>query len=304
MSTVTGPPASQRKIDRCHRLQHFLDGVGDLRPLLQPEQLAARLNALDQLDAILGDQYSEASKTCSDPAILAHANALRSQLEAANETLYRAARSEIALHGTSPAMHRWLRKLAKDAGRPRPGLSFDLLDEVVSDILRFRGPEKAGPLQSSEMVPYQPTPVRHILHLIAACRFSSDDILVDLGSGLGHVPLLVSILTGIRTLGVELQQDYVASAQEAARNLNLRLVRFAAEDARTTDLSSGTVFYMFTPFTGSILADVLDRLRQQSKKRPIRICTLGPCTRTLQNCPWLAAGKQTHAERIAVFHSR
>jgi hypothetical protein len=42
------------------------------------------------------------------------------------------------------------------------------------------------------MVPYQPTPVRHILHLIAAAMVAEDDVFVDLGSGLGHVPLLVS----------------------------------------------------------------------------------------------------------------
>lgn len=43
---------------------------------------------------------------------------------------------------------------------------------------------------------------------------------------------LVSILTGIRTLGVEVQPDYAARAQEAARGLDLSRVRFAAADAR------------------------------------------------------------------------
>jgi len=149
---------------------------------------------------------------------------------------------------------------------------------------------------------YQPTPVRHILDLVAACNFSSDDVLVDLGSGLGHIPLLVSMLTGIRTLGIEVQPSYVASAEGTARDLNLS-VRFTAEDARMTNLSSGTVFYMFTPFGGSMLTDVLLQLHKQSKQRSIRIGSLGPCTSILQGQTWLRATEETETDRIAVFKS-
>jgi hypothetical protein len=109
--------------------------------------------------------------------------------------------------------------------------------------------------------------------------------------------------TGIRTLGVEVEPGFAASAQEAAQSLGVSRVRFVAEDARMTDLSSGTVFYMFSPFTGSILADVLCRLREQSKARKIRVCSLGPCTRILQGQTWLTATNRTDTERIAVFKS-
>lgn len=283
----------------------FLDRVRDGKHLLRPDQLAMRLNALDELDAIIGDPGQGVLKTCYDPELIARAEALRSQFEAANEVLFGAARAEITLQRNSPAMDRWLMELADggDAERPRPGLSFDLLDEIVSGVLQLRGPGEAGVLQSPEMTAYQPTPARHILELIATCKFSNDDVLVDLGSGLGHVPLLVSILTGIRTLGVEVQPDYAASAQEAARLFNLPRVRFVAEDARMADLSSGTVFYMFSPFKGSMLAEVLCRLREQSNERQIRICSLGPCTRILQGQMWLRAAKWPGTERIAVFTS-
>lgn len=306
MSTTLNDLSSQSNVSRFNRLERFLDGVGDTLNLQPTEQLVLRLNALDDLDAIIGNLDLGNLETCPDPRTIARAKALRSQLEAANETLYYTARSEIALHGNSFTMHRWLLELAYDRNseRPRPGLSFDLIDEIVSGILRFRDPREAGLPQSMEMAPYQPTPARHILDLIAACRFSRDDILVDLGSGLGHVPLLVSILTGIRTLGVEIQPNYVANAEESAEDLNLRRVRFVAGDARLTDLSIGTVFYLFSPFTGSILADVLHQLSKQSQTRQIRICALGPCTRILQGQTWLAADDQPDSERIAVFKSR
>jgi hypothetical protein len=305
VSTIISNLSSQCGIDRFHELRLFLHRVRDGRHLLRPEQLAMRLNALDELDAIIGDLAPGVLRSSSDFKLIASAKALGSRLEAANEMLYGAARAEIVLQGNSPAMDHWLVEMANDgdAEEPRPGLSFDLLDEIVGGVLQIRGPGEADLLQSSEMTAYQPTPARHILDLIAACKFSNDDILVDLGSGLGHVPLLVSVLTGIRALGVEVQPGYAASAREAAETLNLRRVRFAAEDARMADLSSGTVFYMFSPFTGSILTDVLCGLRKQSEERQIRLCSLGPCTRILQGQKWLRATKRPDTERIAVFKS-
>jgi hypothetical protein len=139
------------------------------------------------------------------------------------------------------------------------------------------------------MVFYQPTPVRHILHLIAATALAEDDVFVDLGSGLGHLSLLVSMLTGAQSLGIEVQAAYVASAQECAQSLHLSRVRFIAQDARAADLSSGTVFYLYSPFTGSILTDVLSALRMESTRRSVKICSLGPCTRRVAKETWLKA---------------
>jgi hypothetical protein len=305
MSTICNDLFSTGDVDRCQGLRTLFHDLREGRHLLHPEALAMRLNALDELDAIIGDLDPSAPIACSDPELIASALALRSRFEAANEMLYEAARAEIALKGNSSAMDRWLMELANDgdANGSRPGLSFDLLDEVVSGVLQLRGPGEAGRLQSPEMKTYQPTPARHILDLIAACKFSQDDVFVDLGSGLGHVPLLVSILTGTRALGVEVQPDHVASAQEAARSLGLQDVLFVAEDARMTDLSRGTVFYLFSPFTGSILKEVLCGLRQRSTERPIKVCSLGPCTRVLQGQAWLRPTKRPDAERIAVFQS-
>jgi hypothetical protein len=303
VSTITLP--SQTEIDRLHELRLFLHGVGDARCLLQPERLTTRLALLDELDAIMGDFDSRDLKTVSDPELILHAATLKSRFEAANQAMFAAAHADLVLRGNSPALDRWLTELGLDrkAERPRPGLSFDVLDEIVWEVLQFRGPGEAGVLPSPEMTAYQPTPVRHILDLIANSALSSNDVLVDLGSGLGHVPLLVCMLAKVRTVGVEVQPEYAASAQETAQQLNLSHIRFLAEDARTADLSSGTVFHMFTPFTGSILTDVLHRLHRQSKTRQIKISSLGPCTRILERQTWLTPAQPSGTENIAIFRS-
>ena len=107
------------------------------------------LNALDELDAIIGDLGPGVLKSF-DSELIASAKALGSRFEAANEMLYEAARAEIILQGNSPTMDRWLVELANDGelDRPRPGLCFDLLDEIVGGVLQLRGPGKTDLLQS------------------------------------------------------------------------------------------------------------------------------------------------------------
>lgn len=274
--------------------------------LFLPEQLRERLAALDNLDAGFGGfdagDFTDAASARLQPRV----QALRSRLEAANQELYDSIRSAILRSDSPLALLQWLQGATSgsESKGPLPGLGFDYRDELVSGILELREPREPNLQRSSEMTPYQPTPVRHILHLIAASALSERDVFVDLGSGLGHVPLLVSILTGVRSLGIEVQAAYVASAQQCAQNLHLSRVGFITQDACVVDLSSGTMFYLFSPFTGSTLTEVLNKLRMESTRRSIKICTLGPCTSTVANQRWLTASTPPDARRMTVFDSQ
>jgi hypothetical protein len=64
------------------------------------------------------------------------------------------------------------------------------------------------------------------------------------------------------------------------------------------------VFYLYTPFVGSILRAVLELLRKQALRREIRVCTFGPCTATVANEQWLKVKGKLAPDRIAVFCSR
>jgi hypothetical protein len=233
------------------------------------------------------------------------AKALRMRLEAANSELYQSVRSDIVRGGQPRTLLQWLEDSTSDnePRGPLPGLGFDYRDELVSGVLELLEPSEPNLQPLPEMVPYQPTPVRHVLHLIAAAAVAEDDVFVDLGSGLGHVPLLVSMLTGAQSLGVEVQATYVASARKCAQSLRLSRVQFIAEDVRNADLSRGTIFYLYSPFKGSILADMLSALRRESMRRPIKICSLGPCTRRVSNETWLKASAWSDTGRITVFDS-
>jgi hypothetical protein len=270
--------------------------------LFLPAQLRERLSALDDLDAEFGGFDSIDSTSYTYSHLHQRAKALRIRLEAANSELYQSVRSDIVRGGQPSTLLQWLEDSASDNGPGSP-FGFDYRDELVSGVLQLPEPGEPNLQRSPEMVFYQPTPVRHILHLIAAAAIAEDDFFVDLGSGLGHVPLLVSMATGAQSLGVEVEAAYVASAQKCAQSLHLSRVQFIAQDARDADLSRGTVFYLYSPFKGSILTDVLSALRSEGRRRPIKICSLGPCTHRVSNETWLKESASSDPGRITVFDS-
>jgi precorrin-6B methylase 2 len=149
-------------------------------------------------------------------------------------------------------------------------------------------PAAQRPLEP-EMVPYQPTPVRVVLALLAHARVTSDDVFFDVGCGLGQVPMLANLLTGATAVGVEYEPAYCEYARRRVIDLNLNDVSLRNEDACAANYSDGTVFFLYTPARGAMLDAVLERIRIQTLGREIRVLTYGPCTETVASLPWLAS---------------
>jgi hypothetical protein len=53
------------------------------------------------------------------------------------------------------------------------------------------------------------------------------------------------------------------------------------------DYSVGTVFFMYTPFKGELLATVFGLLRQQALLRSYLLVTFGPCSAYAARENWL-----------------
>jgi hypothetical protein len=284
----------------------------DIEPcLLESNQLRQRLEALDALDEFdrLDARFPHNPAVFADASVAElydRARAIYTRLEAVNRQLYQTIRHEIQREAQPGRLLRWAHSLpeVEDGVANARGMGYDYLDELVSGVLSLEEPSEADVHREPEMVFYQPTPARHIFRLIQLAALTETDVLVDLGSGLGHVPLLVSICTRARSIGIELETAYVERAQQCAQALNLNRVSFIQQDARAADLSSGTVFYLYTPFTGSILSYTLNRLRCEAATRPIRICSYGPCTPVIAEEPWLETTATPETDRVAIFSSR
>lgn len=273
------------------------------RSLHKPDQLRRRIEALDRLEACLFRVPNQGGDT--ESALHRRAEALTADLEAVNRDLHQSIRRKIQEGAGDGGLYEWA-TLSSEEGRPLDqlnGVGYDYLDVLVSDILQFEDPGEEVASLAPEMVFYQPTPARHIFDLIRRGAFREHDVLIDLGSGLGHVSLLTAICTPARCIGIELEAAYVACAQRCAQSLNVSSATFIQQDVRSADFSAGTVFYLYTPFTGTILRDVLDALKREAANREIRLCTLGPCTPIVSGEPWLTAIDSRDIDQVAIFRS-
>jgi len=283
--------------------------VGELEidlSLAEPHRFRERIEALDRLDVLdLELRPSDADSASGEAAICLRAQALQAKLEAANSQFYDSIREAVRMGAGREALLRRVSEGEYEARRPNrekvdDGDSYDYLDEMVSGVLRFSANDTTVELLP-EMVAYQPTPARHIFDLIRRTQLTAQDVFVDLGSGLGHVPLLVAICTDARAIGIELEPAYVECARRSAEALRLTNATFLTQDARVADLSSGTVFYLYTPFCGAILRVVLDQLRLIATTRDIRVCTFGPCTAIVAAEPWLTQDSLTAYGDVWIF---
>jgi len=146
---------------------------------------------------------------------------------------------------------------------------------------------------------YSPCSVAEVVRVVYEVPLRSDDLFVDLGSGLGKACLLANLLTGARALGVEIQAELVSIANRSARKLDLSRVSFVAEDAATANIEEGTVFFLYVPFTGDLLVNVLARLEALATRKPIIVCALGL---DLPACSWLRP-RSTEAFWLTIYDS-
>ena len=164
---------------------------------------------------------------------------------------------------------------------------YDNLDIFINGLFFFKAmPQQTKDLEP-EMVDYQKTPARIVFDFVGLSHFTKEDVFVDIGSGLGQVAFLVHLLAGIPARGIEFEPAFCDYARVCAAELHLSHVTFISCDARQADYSEGTVFFMYTPFRGAILQDVLALLRREALRRRIKIITYGPCTAEVAGQSWL-----------------
>jgi hypothetical protein len=301
-------PAPSR-LDLTSLAAELADLEGDAS-LWDEEGLAARARALD-LVALIAEVARLRGRDEGVGPLQRRSAGLRRRLIAANRRLFERVRTGIREGRYTRAALRkeFDRFTSYTADEEHPiHLGFDALDSLVDGILGVRALPTAradSELPDPDMVHYEPTPARVVMDLVDHAGLRPRDVFYDLGSGRGHVAILVHLLTGVQAIGVERQPALCAAARRSAARLGLADVAFVEADARDVDYADGTFFYLFTPFKGRLLNAVLTTLRREARARPITIASFGPCTRRIFAQPWLQCDDPTadHAFRLAMFRS-
>jgi hypothetical protein len=159
----------------------------------------------------------------------------------------------------------------------------DERDPWVEELLDLAHPPLDETPLPPEHTPFIVSGVEEILFALDRAQLTPADTFVDLGAGTGKVVLLAHLLTGARAHGVELDRALVQEGESAAASLQLDGVTFDAADARTAALPDARVFYLYSPFSGAVLEEVMARLRRLAQERDLVVCS------SPSPLPWLRA---------------
>jgi hypothetical protein len=292
-------------------IQSALARLEQQQTLWDEAHFVERVQALDTLVLQVLERIENVQYVYGYHATLAtlyqRAERLWRDLDAVQTQLLRRLRQQLVTHSCpSVFLPQLWHTYVGQAAQASTAFDTTYLDVFLNGILGIAAtPEETHGLLP-EMIGYYPTPAPVILALIEQARLSTSDVFYDLGSGLGRVALLVGLLTAAQAKGIEFEPAYCTYAQQRARELRLSQVTFYHADARHVDYADGTVFFLYTPFTGRLLQDVLAKLRAVAHTRPIIIATYGACTRDVSQQSWLQPTvQQTFPhDTLALFHRR
>lgn len=107
---------------------------------------------------------------------------------------------------------------------------------VLGQIARLRPPD----------VKYVPTPQNVVEAMLALARVTSEDIVYDLGSGDGRIPITAAARYGARGVGIEIDPFHLRDAYDNVKKAGVAdRVRFLNQDFFEADISGATVVTLF-----------------------------------------------------------
>lgn len=134
-------------------------------------------------------------------------------------------------------------------------------------------PEVGDPNHPDFRAAYVPAQYRRIIAALRRADIGPDDIVVDLGCGLGRAVFAASWLGAKRAVGVEIDPPLVAKARESLRGSRLesRNIEFICAPAETYAQTDTTLIFMFNPFGAGIMQAVVRQLEEALDKRPRKL---------------------------------
>jgi SAM-dependent methyltransferase len=296
-----------------YEIQSDIEAIEKNSALYEETNFHSRVEAIDYIEFNVIDRIEGLLHTINPPEELIplkqYAQRVKQQLEDIDDTLFQRLRADIRTGSCTGTALKGLidEYVGRDSSssRQQDEIGYDSLDVFINGLLLIRVVSVETKAKEPEMVYYQQTPARIIFELVEKAHLTEEDVFYDVGSGLGQVPILVNLLSGATAKGIEFEPAYCDYASVCAADLNLSGVEFINADARTADYSAGTVFFMYTPFEGSVLQDVLEKLRGESHRRRIRLFTYGSCTPQVFRQSWLKCVSQhgDHLYKLGVFSS-
>jgi hypothetical protein len=124
----------------------------------------------------------------------------------------------------------------------------------LSSLAFAQAPAARAPRQPD--VIFVPTPQEVVDEMLRMAAVKKGDVLYDLGSGDGRIPITAARKYGVRGVGIDIDPERIREANEnAKRNGVTDLVKFRQEDLFKADFREATVVTLY------LLPDLNEKLR-------------------------------------------
>jgi SAM-dependent methyltransferase len=165
------------------------------------------------------------------------------------------------------------------------------LDEIPAD----------GPELPRGCTPYLPCSVDALLRIVENAPVRASDVFVDIGAGVGRATAFVHLLTGATAIGIEIQPGLVRANRELAARLLTSRVSCVEGDITNLSgfIAGGSIFFLYCPFSGARLSQLLAELERTAETRTIRICCVDL---PLPPCRWLTLETSLGGD-LAIYRS-
>lgn len=205
-----------------------------------------------------------------------------------------------------PRRRRSLARLPKVAVRGLINTSVESYLRIDTNPLR-RGMRSAG-ARHDDGIPYEPLDYPFLLRTLNVLAPREDDVVYEIGCGMGRVLCLLARRRVRRCIGIELNGELAERARANVTALRGRRapVHVHTADAATADYSGGTAFFMFHPFGPDTMAATLARIHAsvRESRKPIRVMYVNPFHENiLEACGWLRCAARLRSKLFNTFAS-
>ena len=127
--------------------------------------------------------------------------------------------------------------------------SFGIAGHTQLPQANAQTPQTQTPVQNLKRetdVVYVPTPQEVVDEMLALAKVTKDDVIYNLGSGDGRIPITAAQKFGTRGIGIDINPERIQEANANAQKAGVTdWVKFLSQDLFTTDISPATVVTLY-----------------------------------------------------------
>jgi precorrin-6B methylase 2 len=122
---------------------------------------------------------------------------------------------------------------------------FALILAIVAALVAPSSAQQPTPLRSPDVI-FVPTPQEVVDAMLKLAKVGANDVVYDLGSGDGRIPITAAKTYGARGVGIDIDPQRIREANENLKTAGVAdKVRFLNQDLFTTNIGEATVVTLY-----------------------------------------------------------